>query len=241
MFSPKKEWFIITSGAAPVYKEANFNSPCFTEAIYGESCQILDHYENWIQIKCEDNYKGWVNSFYGHKSSNKNNPTHKVVFPNKMRHFDSKFPFGAKVNDSIEGTIPIIEKIGFEQIIPIAKNLLGTPYKWGGKTSLGIDCSGLVQSVLKACGLDIPRDSYQQQEFFVDDEISMNQTGRGDLHFFGKNDIVTHVAFSTGGKKILHSQGKVKEESLDPNDENVNQKLIDMYLSSHSIQRKFHQ
>jgi len=235
MFSPKKEWFIITSGAAPVYKEANFNSPCFTEAIYGESCQILDHYENWIQIKCEDNYKGWVNSFYGHKSSNKNNPTHKVVFPNKMRHFDSKFPFGAKVNDSIEGTIPIIEKIGFEQIIPIAKNLLGTPYKWGGKTSLGIDCSGLVQSVLKACGLDIPRDSYQQQEFFVDDEISMNQTGRGDLHFFGTEESITHVGMVVEGNTFIHTQGYVKEESLDAHSTMANMTLIEKRIATCSI------
>jgi len=50
---------------------------------------------------------------------------------------------------------------------------------------------------------------------------------------------VSHVGFSTGGKGILHSQGMVKEESLDPADRNMNQKLIDIYLSSHSIQRKF--
>ena len=129
--------------------------------------------------------------------------------------------------------------LGLGQVIPVAENLLDTPYKWAGKTSLGMDCSGLVQSVLKVCGLNVPRDSYQQQEYFAKDEIQIDQAEPGDLHFFGKDGKVSHVGFSTGGKGILHSQGMVKEESLDPADRNVNQKLIDIYLSSHSIQRKF--
>ncbi len=239
MLNSNKNWFIITSGVAPVYKEANFNSPCLTEVVYGESCRILIRKNNWLKINCEDGYEGWVNSFYGKLSSKKNKPTHIIVYPNKNGLFDPKFPFGAKVTEKLPGTIQITEPLGLDQIIPIAKNLIGIPYKWGGKTSLGFDCSGLVQSVLSICGLDVLRDAYQQQEFFAEDEIQFVSAEPGDLHFFGKDGKITHVGFSTGGLGIIHSQGKVKEDSLDPSNEKVNQKLIDMTLSTHSIQRKF--
>ena len=54
MSQPEKNWFIIVSGTAAVYKEANFNSPCITEAVYGESCRILNQKNNWLCVKCED-------------------------------------------------------------------------------------------------------------------------------------------------------------------------------------------
>ena len=239
MLTTNNNWFIVKSGCASVYQEADFNSSCLTEAIYGESCQILDQNGNWIRIRCEDGYMGWVNEFYGEKSLKTNNPTHLIVFPNENGIFNSKFPFGSMVNQHQKGAVRISEMLGFDQVIPIARNLLGTPYKWGGKTSLGIDCSGLVQSVLKVCGLMIPRDSHEQFNYFAKDEIQLDQAKPGDLHFFGGDGKVTHVGFSLGEKGILHSQGYVKVESLDPSDENVNFNLIDMYMSTHSIQCKF--
>jgi len=239
MQNTNKNWFIITSGSAPVYKEPNFNSPCLTEAVFGESCKILDENKNWFRIKCEDGYKGWVNAFYGDISPEKNKPTHVMVFPMENGYYDPKFPFGAKVTENLPGSIQIMDTLGLDQVIPVARNLLGIPYKWGGKSSLGIDCSGLVQAVLKVCGLDVPRDSTQQRDFFADDGIQVDEAESGDLHFFGGDGKVTHVGFSLGEKGILHSQGYVKVESLDPSDENVNFNLIDMYMSTHSIQCKF--
>ena len=239
MEKTNKNWFIVQSGCASVYQKADFNSPCLTEVIYGESCQIINQDGNWIRIRCEDGYLGWVNEFYGKKSLKTNKPTHIIVFPNENGIFDSKYPFGSMVNKHLTGSVQITDLLGLDQVIPVARNLLGTPYKWGGKTSLGFDCSGLVQSVLKVCGLKIPRDAYQQFDFFVKDEIQLNQAKSGDLHFFGRDGKITHVGFSLGEKGILHSQGNVKVESLDPSDENVNFNLIDMYMSTHSIQRKF--
>jgi cell wall-associated NlpC family hydrolase len=234
-----KNWFIIHSGAAPIYADSTFNSPCISEAVFGESCEIINCKANWLRIECEDGYKGWINDFYGKVQLEKNRPNYVVVFPNETGGFDPKFPFGAKVSENIPGTIQLNDTIGMDQIVPVAKNLLGIPYKWGGKTSLGFDCSGLVQTVLKVCGLAVPRDSYQQRDFFANDEIDLNEAQPGDLHFFGREGKITHVGFSTGGARILHSQGFVKEESLHFHEKNANKNLIDIYMSTHSIRRKF--
>ena len=50
-----------------------------------------------------------------------------------------------------------------DDFVAVAERFLGTPYLWGGKTCLGIDCSGLVQVALNACGIHCPRDTYMQE------------------------------------------------------------------------------
>ena len=231
-------YFITKVGVGSIHKKPGFYSDCITETAYGESNKILECYKDWIYIEGEDGYKGWINKFYGEKSFKKNNPKYYVVYPNHNGLYNPNLPFGSKVRKKIKGTIPISKMIGADSIISIASNLLNIPYKWGGKTSLGFDCSGLVQAVLKVCGYNIPRDSYQQRDFLMDYQIELKKTDPGDLHFFGKKGKTTHVAFSTGGLGILHSQGKVKKESLGPGDD-FNKNLLDLYISSHSIHRKF--
>jgi len=239
MSSHDKKWFIITAGVASVHKDATFNSPCVTEAVHGESCTILDYQKDWIHLTCEDGYEGWCHSFFGDIQAERNNPTHRIVFPNELNQFDPKYPFGAMVIEEKPGSIPINESLDLNQIIPLAKNVYGVPYRWGGKTSLGFDCSGLVQSVLKACGIHAPRDAYQQADFFKEKRISMQDAEPGDLHFFGRDGTITHVGFSTGGAGLLHAQGYVKEESLSENSKLYNKNLADIYLSTQSIRCKF--
>ena len=151
MQKSKKDWLVINVGSAPVYDKPNFNSSCLTEVVYGESCLVIDKNKNWFFIECEDGYKGWVNSFYGIKKININQPNYIIAYPDKNGNFQSNYPFGAKLDRKLPGCIPIREILEIDKIIPTAENLLGVPYKWGGKTSLGFDCSGLVQSVLKVC------------------------------------------------------------------------------------------
>src|SRR4029079_9758201 len=66
--------------------------------------------------------------------------------------------------------------------VAVAERFLGTPYLWGGKTSLGIDCSGLVQVSLQAAGIACPRDTYMQQA--IGKSSGQGKMQRGDLIFW---------------------------------------------------------
>ena len=94
-----------------------------------------------------------------------------------------------------------------ESITRTARLWWGTPYVWGGVTPMGVDCSGLVQSVFWMHGIALPRDSVMQARTGAPLELEELATLRaGDLLFFSdrKDRIVTHVAISLGGPDIIH-------------------------------------
>tara|TARA_Y100001935_G_scaffold174229_1_gene143992 strand:- start:1361 stop:2086 length:726 start_codon:yes stop_codon:yes gene_type:complete len=236
----KKLWFICKTGAASLHGEPDFNSPCLTELVYGESAKINEKKSNWLNVDCEDGYNGWIHSFYGLESRSKKTSDYVIAFPCSDGLFKPSLPFGSRTKGSFSGSSPTNKKLGIEKVVQILNNLLGIPYKWGGKTSLGFDCSGLVQSVLYVCGFMVPRDAHQQKVFFRNSETTIDDSEPGDLHFFGKNGSVSHVGLSIGDSDFIHSQGVVKIDSLNETSKIFNKNLFDIYLSTCSIKRRFH-
>jgi len=109
-----------------------------------------------------------------------------------------------------------------ERVIGNAKQFLKTPYLWGGKTSKGIDCSGLVQTAFAAAGIHLPRDSSQQVYL---GRLTATRWQRhtmlpGDtLYFVGRHGKIRHTALYLGdGKYIEAAGGQVRISSLVPND-----------------------
>jgi cell wall-associated NlpC family hydrolase len=148
-------------------------------------------------------------------------PTHKVValrtlvFPGpsiKLPPTDA-LPLGARVavartdnNFAITpsgGYLPKLHlaALDFTEVdfVAVAERFLETPYLWGGKSSLGIDCSGLVQVALTACGVSCPRDS-DMQEAALGHSISLAGLQRGDLVFWKG-----HVAIALGRNSMIHA------------------------------------
>jgi len=93
-----------------------------------------------------------------------------------------------------------LSPIGFGETdhAAVAERFLGAPYQWGGRESLGLDCSGLVQQALYACARACPRDSDQQQA--LGHPIERADLQRGDLIFWRG-----HVAILTDARSIVHA------------------------------------
>ena len=119
-----------------------------------------------------------------------------------------------------------------ESIIATAKSLMGVPYLWGGTSSKGVDCSGLMRTALFMHDIIIPRDASQQAYTGERIEIApdFSNLQAGDLLFFGskataeRKERVVHVAMYMGGKRFIHSQGSVRINSFDAENE-----LFDSY------------
>ena len=236
--------FLIESLVAPCYSEPNFMSSKLTEAVSGETVKIIEEKKDWLFIEQSDGYKSWIKEFYGTTKNKSFSPEYLSVevtpipFGTRLKYMDGNYftVQGDLYNYKIK-PVKLGNKLGADSIIKYAKRLVGCPYRWGGKTSLGFDCSGFVQAVYLAAGILLPRDSWQQSDFLKEKHIEGDLSKPGDLHFFGKNGKISHVGISTGGFGIIHCQGWVKEERFSP-DQDIyhNTVLEDMYMHTCSLE-----
>jgi len=93
--------------------------------------------------------------------------------------------------------------------VAVAERFVGTPYQWGGRESLGLDCSGLVQQALYAAGRDCARDSDQQAA--MGDPVAATALRRGDLMFWRG-----HVAMLTSPSEIIHANSFHMAVAIEP-------------------------
>lgn len=205
-----------------------------TEALHGERVVVYEETDegwSWGQL-ARDGYVGWLSSNALAKESAK--ATHRVsalrtfVFPRPdiksspvaSLSFGCEFSIRAEEeNFFVEehgGFIPRqhVAPLSFRESDPVevARRFLGTPYLWGGKTSAGLDCSGLVQLALQSTGRDCPRDSDMQQA--VGSPVAGREAHlqRGDLIFWKG-----HVGICAGEGGLLHANAfhmAVAEEPL---------------------------
>jgi cell wall-associated NlpC family hydrolase len=96
------------------------------------------------------------------------------------------------------------------------RSLMGTPYLWGGRTPMGLDCSAFTQLVLAEQGIALPRDAREQFERSRPLGKAASPT-LGDLVFFAApRRAPGHVGLALGGGFYVHARGAVRVSSLDP-------------------------
>ncbi|MFZ0254525.1 MAG: C40 family peptidase [Gammaproteobacteria bacterium] len=91
-----------------------------------------------------------------------------------------------------------------QEVVAVAKTLVGAPYKYGGTTPDGFDCSGLVQYAYKKAGLNVPRSTKAQLRYAA--SVSVANVSAGDVLFFRVSDRkVAHVGIYTGDGRFIHA------------------------------------
>lgn len=216
--------FEVFDPIAPVRRGPSHDAALDTEALKGERVTIYDRDADgwaWGQLQ-SDGYVGWLPDSALVQPRSK--PTHKVTalrtfaFPGpsiKLPPAES-LPLGAEVEiiktdahfaiTSQRHYLPL-QHVGpldanESDFVAVAERFVGTPYLWGGKSALGIDCSGLVQVSLAAAGVSAPRDS-DMQEATLGEALPKSEwqnTRRGDLIFWKG-----HVAIVRDHDTIVHA------------------------------------
>ncbi|GLI92923.1 C40 family peptidase [Methylocystis echinoides] len=224
----------VKEGVVDMRREPRPDAAVDTQVLYGERVTVYDEEEGWAWAQlARDGYVGWIgaNVLWSELSA----PTHRVCVPRTFVYPAASIkqppllalPLSAEVSIVEErDTFLVTRDRGFiwrthltaldqpaPDFVAVAETLIGAPYLWGGKSVIGVDCSGLVQIALAVAGRKAPRDSDMQEAQLGAPVATDAPRQRGDLIFWKG-----HVGIMRDAQTLLHANGThmlVSSEPLD--------------------------
>lgn len=210
----------VIEAIADVRRDPAHEAPLDTQALKGERVTVYETSdEGWAWGQLESD------SYVGYFSANALGPagplpTHRVIVPRTFGFPAADIKLPPMIALPMAAEIEIVKETGRfalnaygwhfprDHVAPLAtrqpdfvataERLMSAPYLWGGKSSLGIDCSGLVQIALQLAGIACPRDTYMQER--IGQPVALTELRRGDLIFWRG-----HVAIAQDAKMVIHA------------------------------------
>lgn len=223
----------INVAVASVHKRPDEHSMQLTQGLFGDICQVFERRDGWAWVQfLQDGYVGYVReTSLGELSSTLR--THRVANVSTWHFSKSDLKAQPATTLYLNSEVAVSEVHGSyanlaeggaifaghlrvisdyeNDFVSVAERFLHTPYYWGGKTRAGIDCSGLVQVSLHACGIKAPRDSDMQENALgtlVNDHKNLQ---RGDFVFWPG-----HVGIMQSATQMIHSNGHFMMVTSEP-------------------------
>lgn len=233
------EYGICVLSAVPLRATAADSAEMINQVLFGECFEVLEKQKSWCLIKLQhDGYEGWLDNkqmqpisetYFLSRHSEKapcavelidiiSNEKAGRFFPIIMGSYlpfleNGKVDMGNSSLNFSGNSTHDIQPRAF--MMEMAYQYLGSPYLWGGRTPLGIDCSGFTQMVYRLAGYALPRDSGEQAQ--KGQTLSfIEEAQAGDLAFFDNEEgKITHVGLMLSDNRIIHASGEVRIDQLD--------------------------
>jgi cell wall-associated NlpC family hydrolase len=227
---------ICLQACVPIRHEASHRSEMTNQLLFGDTYQIITETDDWTCIRSlHDNYIGWIDnknieeidkndlSKYSHCEKQLSSELFSVVrFSEKSKTLT--IPIGSYIavkqsfnsnhlNYIYDAQCIHNTELSIQTMLEHAYKFLNTPYLWGGKTPMGMDCSGFTQVLFRFAGIHLQRDASQQIETGI--SVDLLHSHAGDLAFFGKNSKINHVGILISLDTIIHCSGKVRIDKID--------------------------
>ena len=231
------EYVVANAPVVPVRENPSERAEQSTQLLFGEVCEVIERLNSWVKIRSTvDGQEGWV-SFkmvtLGDESMRLEGDESVVVSPMAVATpmdggAELRLTLGTRLPNYSNGTFEVLGQqylidsscVKQEDIVTIAQSLLNTPYLWGGKNMMGLDCSGFTQVVYAAMGINLLRNAREQ---VTQGELvsSLAEAQPGDLAFFDHADRdskatnISHVGLLLSPTKIIHCSGCVHIDTID--------------------------
>ena len=230
------DYAVVTAPAAPVRRKPDHRKEMVNQLLFGETVKVLKEKGTlWVKIRSlHDGYEGWLTNTLLLETDEAFATTRSNIVAADLLNTitiggrEIHIPAGSSLPllNNGEGRIATLDYLfagnllnrdeqqpGIELLSQLTRPWLDAPYLWGGRTPLGVDCSGFTQVIFKQMGIDLPRDAWQQAQE-GEPVKKFKSVKPGDLVFFDRGEEIIHVGILLDEAKVIHASGRVRIDLL---------------------------